>query len=67
MAVGQYDWSTIVKVQLLYNFIISALYGMGTERHFGDIQRLIKQEVETCFFFNSAKNIGLIQLNCITL
>ena len=51
MAVGQYDWSTIVKVQLLYNFIISALYGMGTERHFGDIQRLIKQEVETCFFF----------------
>ncbi len=46
MAVGQYDWSTIVKLQLLYNFVISAIYGMGTERHFNDIQRLMKKEVE---------------------
>ena len=46
MAVGQYDWSTLVKLQLLYNFIISALYGMGTERHFNDIQRLMKKEVK---------------------
>lgn len=45
MAVGQYDWSSIVKLQLMYNFVISALYGMGTERHFGDIQRLIRNEV----------------------
>lgn len=52
-AVGQYDWSTLVKLQLLYNFIVSALYGMGTERHFGDIQRLLKKEVtsSSVYFF----------------
>ena len=45
MAVGQYDWNTIVKVLLLHYFVIAALNGMGTERHFSDIQRLIKKEV----------------------
>lgn len=45
MAIGQHDWGTIVKLQLMYNFVISALYGMGTERHFDDIQRLMRKEV----------------------
>jgi hypothetical protein len=45
MAIGQLDWSSIVKLQLLYNFVISALYGMGTERHFKEIQRLMRREV----------------------
>jgi hypothetical protein len=50
MAIGQLDWSSIVKLQLLYNFVISALYGMGTERHFKEIQRLMRREVTS---FNS--------------
>lgn len=47
MAVGQYEWSVLVKLQLLYNFAMSALYGMGSERHFNDIQRLMNKEVAT--------------------
>ena len=47
MAIGQHDWSAIVKLQLLYNFVISALYGMGTERHFQEIQRLMRREVNS--------------------
>ncbi|KAI9565796.1 hypothetical protein GHT06_009591 [Daphnia sinensis] len=49
MAVGQYEWSVLVKLQLLYNFAMSALYGMGTERHFDDIQRLMHKEIGACF------------------
>nr|CAH0108456.1 unnamed protein product [Daphnia galeata] len=49
MAIGQHDWSAIVKLQLLYNFVISALYGMGTERHFQEIQRLMRREIGACF------------------
>jgi hypothetical protein len=53
MAIGQHDWSAIVKLQLLYNFVISALYGMGTERHFQEIQRLMRREVNSISCNNS--------------
>ena len=44
-AVGQYDWSCLVKFQLLYNFVASTLMGMGTERHYGDLERVVSNEV----------------------
>ena len=45
-AVGQYDWSVLVKHQLLYNFVAATLLGMGTERHFGYLERIAKNEVQ---------------------
>lgn len=48
-AVGQYDWSTLAKEQLLCNFIVSALVGMGTKRHYSYIEKLAKKEIYGCF------------------
>lgn len=48
-AVGQYDWSLLAKQQLLSNFIITTLFGMGTERHYPYIERLAKNEIGGCF------------------
>lgn len=46
-AVGLYDWSLFAKHQLLYNFPMGTLFGMGTERHYPYIEKLAKNKVDT--------------------
>ena len=46
---GSVDWSSMVKYQLLYNFAISTIFGLGTERHHADMEKLIDQQIGACF------------------
>jgi len=48
-AVGLYDWSLFAKHQLLYNFPMGTLFGMGTERHYPYIEKLAKNKIRGCF------------------
>ncbi len=49
VGVGQYDWSPLVKFQLLYQFIMASLAGLGTERHMEHVARLAAHEIGACF------------------
>ena len=48
-AVGMYDWSVAARKMLLVDFLISNVFGAGTERHQGFIQDLIQGKALGCF------------------
>ena len=45
IALGNYDWSPIVKYSLLHSFEASTILGLGTEIHMAEVQRLVRREV----------------------
>lgn len=49
VVIGGYDWSVAVRKGLLTGFIVSALVGLGTDRHFPFIDALRNMEIGGCF------------------
>ncbi|KAK3883082.1 hypothetical protein Pcinc_012576 [Petrolisthes cinctipes] len=46
---GEYDWSTVVRLGLLTGFIVSGIFGLGTRRHFKFIDAIKNNQIGGCF------------------